>query len=103
MDVKNLGIEVAHKLKTQVTGSGDGTLVLDTGDYVRNLADFHGIEYVPTATDQWADMVTRLAGDEVRTGPVQDLLLALMRAGKLTKNDMARLLVNYLRERKLGV
>ncbi len=73
------------------------------GDYVRQLAGFHGVQYVPTAADQWTETVTRLAGDEVRSGPVQDLLVALKRAGKLTKDDMARLLVNYLRERKQGV
>lgn len=75
----------------------------DVGNYVRWLAGFHGVRYVPTVTDQWAETVTRLAGDEVRSGPVQDLLVALKRAGKLTKDDMARLLVNYLRERKQGV
>lgn len=75
----------------------------DVGNYVRWLAGFHGVRYVPTAADQWAETVTRLAGDEVRSGPVQDLLVALKRAGKLTKDDMARLLVNYLRERKQGV
>jgi len=68
------------------------------GNYVRSLADVHGVRYVPTAADQWAETVTRLAGDEVRSGPVQDLLIALERAGKLSKNDMASLLVNYLRE-----
>ena len=75
----------------------------DVGNYVRWLAGFHKVRYVPTAADQWAETVTRLAGDEVRSGPVQDLLVALKRAGKLTKDDMARLLVNYLRERKQGV
>jgi hypothetical protein len=75
----------------------------DVGDYVRRLASFHGVRYVPTAADRWAETVTRLAGDEVRSGPVQDLLVALKRAGKLTKDDMATLLVNYLRERKQGV
>lgn len=75
----------------------------DVGNYVRWLAGVHGVRYVPTAADQWAETVTRLAGDEVRSGPVQDLLVALKRAGKLTKDDMARLLVNYLRERKQGV
>jgi hypothetical protein len=75
----------------------------DVGNYVRWLAGFHGVRYVPTAADQWAETVTRLAGDDVRSGPVQDLLVALKRAGKLTKDDMASLLVNYLRERKQGV
>ena len=73
------------------------------GNYVRRLAGLHKVRYVPTPADKWAETVTRLAGDEVRSGPVQDLLVALKRAGKLTKDDMARLLVNYLRERKQGV
>ena len=73
------------------------------GDHVRWLAVFHGVRYVPTAADQWAETVTRLAGDEVRSGTVQDLLVALKRAGKLTKAEMATLLVNYLRECKQGV
>lgn len=75
----------------------------DVGNYVRRLAGFHEVRYAPTAADQWAETVTRLAGDEVRSGPVQDLLVALKRAGKLSKDDMAMLLVNYLRERKQGV
>lgn len=75
----------------------------DVGDFVRRLAGSHGVRYVPTAADQWAETVTRLAGDEVRSGPVQDLLVALTRAGKLSKDDMASLLVNYLRELKQGV
>jgi hypothetical protein len=75
----------------------------DVGNYVRWLAGFHKVRYEQTAADQWAETVTRLAGDDVRSGPVQDLLVALKRAGKLTKSDMASLLVNYLRERKQGV
>ena len=75
----------------------------DVGSYVRGLAAFHGVRYMPTAADQWAETVTRMAGDDVRSGPVQDLLVALKRAGKLTKDDMATLLVNYLRERKQSV
>jgi hypothetical protein len=75
----------------------------DVGNYVRWLAGFHKVRYVPTPADKWAETVTRLAGDEVRSGPVQDLLVALKRAGKLTKDDMAKLLVTYLRERKQGV
>lgn len=75
----------------------------DVDQFIRRLAGLHGVRYVPTAADRWAETVTRLAGDEVRSGPVQDLLVALKRAGKLSKDDMARLLVNFLRERKQGV
>jgi hypothetical protein len=72
----------------------------DVGSYVRGLVAFHGVRYVPTAADQWAETVTRLTGDDVRFDPVQDLLVGLKRAGKLTKDDMVTLLVNYLREGK---
>lgn len=75
----------------------------DVASYVRALATRHQVRYLATPADHWAETVTRLAGDEVRSGPVQDLLVALKRAGKLSKADMACLLVNYLRERKQGV
>lgn len=71
--------------------------------FVRDLARRYGVSYAHTAMDQWAETVTRLVGDEVRSGPVQDLLVALKRAGKLSTDEMAALLVNYLRERKKGV
>ena len=48
----------------------------DVGNYVSWLAGLHGVRYVPTAVVQWAETVTRLAGDEVRSGSVQDLLVA---------------------------
>lgn len=85
---------------------GDAHLAIPTtgvAQFVRALARRHHISYSPTSTDRWAETVTRLAGDEVRSGPVQDLLVALKRAGKLSTDDMAALLVSYLRERKQGV
>jgi len=71
--------------------------------FVRELARKHHISYTRTPLDPWAETVTRLAGDEAGHGPVQDLLVALKRAGKLSTDDMAALLVNYLRERKQDV
>ena len=77
--------------------------VTGVAQFVRDLARKHHVRYAPSPVDQWAETVTRLAGDEARSGPVQDLLVALKRAGKLSTEDMAALLVNYLRERKQGV
>ena len=71
--------------------------------FIRDLAHVHGVSHTRTPTDRWAETVTRLAGDEVRSGPIQDLLIALKRAGKLSTDDMAALLVNYLRECKQDV
>lgn len=67
---------------------------------VYELARKHGVGYIPTPMDQWAQTVTRLGGDEIYPGPVQDMLVALKRAGKLSADEMAALLVNYLREQR---
>ncbi|MDF1894352.1 hypothetical protein [Rahnella contaminans] len=71
--------------------------------YITELARYYNISYCYNAMDQWADAVTRLAGDEVVHDTVEDLLVALKRAGKITKQEVARLSVNYLREQKQSV
>jgi hypothetical protein len=68
--------------------------------YIIRLAKRHHVAYANTVRDNWANAVTRLAGDEVRQDPVKDLLIALKRAGKVSTNEMAALLINYLRENK---
>lgn len=71
--------------------------------YVAELAHYYKISYCYNMMDQWADAVTRLAGDEVVHDTVEDLLVALKRAGKITKQEVAMLSVNYLREQKQSV
>lgn len=71
--------------------------------YVAELARYYNVSYCYNAMDQWADAVTRLAGDEVVHDTVEDLLVALKRAGKITKQEVAMLSVNYLREQKQSV
>lgn len=71
--------------------------------YVVELARYYNVSYCYNAMDQWADAVTRLAGDEIVHDIVEDLLVALKRAGKITKQEVAKLSVNYLREQKQSV
>ncbi|MEX6157991.1 hypothetical protein [Providencia manganoxydans] len=71
--------------------------------YVVELARYYNVSYCFNAMDQWAYAVTRLAGDEVVHDTVEDLLVALKRAGKITKQEVAMLSVNYLREQKQSV
>ncbi|WP_143277700.1 hypothetical protein [Bordetella genomosp. 10] len=68
--------------------------------FVEELSQHFKVSYTPTAMDDWAQVVTSLAGNEVLSGRVQDLLVALKRAGKLSTGEMATLLVNYLREQR---
>jgi hypothetical protein len=68
--------------------------------FVERLARKHKITYVRTAGDEWAETVTRLADDDVRSDDTGDLLVALKRAHKLTDREMTALLVNHLREKR---
>jgi hypothetical protein len=68
-----------------------------TASYVRRLAKKEGIVFTPTFADQWARAVTRLAGDDIRSDKIDDLLVALTRAGKLSPRDMTKLLIAHHR------
>ena len=73
----------------------------ETGRAIINLAQQHGVSYTPTATDSWAEDVTRLADDEVVLDDIELLLIALQRTGNLSRPEALRLQVNYLREARL--
>jgi hypothetical protein len=67
---------------------------------IRALAERHKIAYAETASDAWALDVTRLAGDDVTLDNIELLLIALLRAGHLSRPDALRLQVSYLRAAK---
>jgi hypothetical protein len=67
---------------------------------IRALAARHKVSYVETTTDVWAHHVTRLAGDDVQLDEIELLLIALQRAGHLSRPDALSLQVRYLREAK---
>jgi hypothetical protein len=67
---------------------------------VRNLARKHGVSYVRTQSDALANDITRLAGDHVELDEIERLLIALQRAGHLSRAEVVRLQASYLREAK---
>lgn len=73
----------------------------ETGRTIIGLARQRGVHYAPAATDAWAQDVTRLAGDDVVLDDIELLLIALQRAGHLSRPEALRLQVNYLRESRL--
>ena len=73
-------------------------LRLTTAAYVYQLAQREGVVFQPTYADRWANAVTQLAGDEVKSDATDDLLVALSRAGKLSGHEMARLLIAHHRD-----
>jgi hypothetical protein len=73
-------------------------LLSQTEQTIIHLAEQHGVSYSATATDAWAREITRLADDDVILDDVELLLIALQRAGHLSRPEALRLQVNYLRE-----
>jgi hypothetical protein len=71
-------------------------------DYLTALARQHGVHYTKTPDDAIAEVITRLADDDVEMDDVERLLLALERAGLVASVDVVPLHVHYLRE-KFGV
>ena len=72
-----------------------------TAAAIRELARQHDVQYVGTQIDVFAHHVTRLAGDTVILDDVEQTLLALQRAGHLSRRDLVRLQARYLREARL--
>jgi len=67
--------------------------------YVIDIAAQHGIRYQVTPADELAVVATRLAGDEVVTDKIEDLIVALKRAGAINGSEMVALLGRYLDEK----
>ena len=71
-----------------------------TAKAVRLMASQHRVFYSHTATDRLAHDMTRLAGDVVELDEIEQLIIALQRAGHLTRKDAVHLTARYRREIK---
>ncbi|MDF1600335.1 hypothetical protein PZ895_11245 [Mesorhizobium sp. YIM 152430] len=66
---------------------------------VRDLARRHQITASRSQIDDWADDVTRLAGDDVTLDEVEELIVGLRRKGVVDGAELTRLHSRYLEER----
>ena len=69
-----------------------------TAAAIREMARQHHVQYAGTGSDVLAHHMTRLAGDTVILDDVEQTLVALQRAGHLSRRDLVRLQASYLRE-----
>ncbi len=67
---------------------------------VLDLARQHELSYVRTQDDALADVITGLTGDVVVTDEIEDLIVALKRAGAIDEKTMIELLGSYLVEKE---
>jgi len=71
-----------------------------TATTIRAMARQHHVFYSPNSTDRLAHHMTRLAGDFIELDEIEQLIVALQRAGHLTRADAVRLTARYRREAK---
>jgi hypothetical protein len=71
-----------------------------TAARIRELAARHHVTYLQTPTDMLANDITRLSGDTVSLDEIECMLVALQRAGHITRRDVVQLQAQYLRETK---
>lgn len=67
---------------------------------IHDLARRHGIRYERADTDDWAEAVSRVAGDDVNLDETEWLLVALRRAEIVPGIEGTRLQYRYMQERK---
>jgi len=67
---------------------------------IRALAAKHGVKPFRSQLDEWADAVTRLAGDDVQLDDIEELLIALSRAGVIDGETQMKLFGRYAREQR---
>ncbi len=72
----------------------------NTATVIQRMARRYGVTYVPTPNDAWAGHITRLAGDSVELDPIEQTLIALQRAGRLSRPRLIELQAAYLNESK---
>lgn len=105
---KEIILKTAHqrkaaKLKRAAAMRGRRARSTATARYVSSLAKKQGIMYKATYSDHWAGAVTRLAGDKVIPDATDDLLVALTREGKLSADEMVKLMMDHHRALKSHV
>lgn len=71
-----------------------------TTDYVEAIAKRHNLTVKPNPLDHYAANVTELAGDKVTQDHTLDIIVALKRAGIITKAELVTLSINHLNEKK---
>ena len=72
-----------------------------TAVYIRQMAKLHHVVYQSTKADALADHFARLAdNDAVEFDEIEQLLIALQRAGIVDRSELVRLQARYLNEAK---
>lgn len=67
--------------------------------FVENLALQHGITYVRSRGDEFAEFVTKMAGDDAAADLTENLLVTLKKSGIIDNDTLVILLGEHLDEK----
>ena len=70
----------------------------NVSDFVYRFAQSRHVTFKRSGLDQWAEAVTRAAGDDVKLDETGKLLVTLKKKHFINGRQMARLMTNHLRE-----
>ncbi|VVQ09911.1 hypothetical protein PS914_05045 [Pseudomonas fluorescens] len=70
----------------------------DVRNYIERFAEHYKIKYQRTGLDEFAEAVTRMAGDDIKLDATEKLLVVLKKNELINAKQLARLLSNYLKE-----
>lgn len=70
----------------------------DVRSYIERFAEHYNISHQRTGLDEFAEAVTRMAGDEIKLDPTEKLLVTLKKKELINARQLSRLLSNYLKE-----
>ncbi len=68
-------------------------------EFVARLANEHGVIYKRIWADEFAEAATQLAGDNIISDEVENLVVALRRAYVIDSKKMIEILSKYYKER----
>lgn len=71
-----------------------------TASVIRRMAERNNVTALVSKNNLFAHHVTRLSGDDVTLDDVEQMVIALQRAGLLSRVQAVRLQARYLRENK---
>jgi len=81
-----------------MTEPAESLTTSSTAARIRQMAEQYQVSYVPRQSDLLANHITRLSSDTVRLDSTECLLIALLRAGRITRTELVHLQACYLRE-----
>jgi hypothetical protein len=71
-----------------------------TAARIQEMAERHRVSYAPTQADLLANQITHLSSDTVKLDETERRLIALQRAGHITRSELVHLQACHLRESK---